>query len=98
MKQKRKYSNPKLFKMFFRRKRRYIGDMTSSDFSTPEKRRKNINVMKRTIGDQRKKIHTLQMKVRRLGKRVTSLTTLLKDLREKSLITETAETSIRVSI
>lgn len=83
---------------FFYRKRRYPGEMTSSDFSTPEKRRKNIKILKTKITCQRKKIHNLQNQVRRLKNRVKSLKDLLKVLREKDFITESAESSIRVGI
>ncbi|XP_030759515.1 uncharacterized protein LOC115884933 [Sitophilus oryzae] len=61
---------------------RYIDEMTTSDFSTPESRKKNVDILKNTAYDQRKKIHSLQMKVRHLKKRVNSLTTLTKDLKE----------------
>ncbi|XP_030762132.1 uncharacterized protein LOC115886942 [Sitophilus oryzae] len=43
------------------RKRKYIGDMGSSDFSTPEKRRRNLEFVKKRDMSQQKKIHNLQM-------------------------------------
>ncbi|KAJ8951535.1 hypothetical protein NQ317_015416 [Molorchus minor] len=81
-----------------KRKRRYIGDMASSDFSTPEKRRKNLQKVKQTVAKQRKRIHSLQMTVRRLRLRITSLESLLKHLKEKSLISESAESIIKASV
>ncbi|CAH1976795.1 unnamed protein product [Acanthoscelides obtectus] len=37
-----------------RKRKRYVGDLTSSDFSTPEKRKRNFRLMKDTILRQRK--------------------------------------------
>lgn len=71
--------------------------MSSSDFSTPEKRRKNLQIVKRTVSNQRQKIHALQMNVRRLKLRINSMKTLLDYLKEKSFITETSESTIMVS-
>lgn len=71
--------------------------MSSSDFSTPEKRRKNLQIVKRTVTNQRQKIHALQMNVRRLKLRINSMKTLLDYLKEKSFITETSESTIMVS-
>lgn len=65
--------------MFFCRKRLNIAELSSSDFSTPEKRRKNLKFVKTKVQSQRQKIHVLQMKVRRLKSKVTSLNSLLKE-------------------
>ncbi|XP_030749488.1 uncharacterized protein LOC115877474 [Sitophilus oryzae] len=73
---------------FIRRKRKYIGDMGSSDFSTPEKRRRNLAFIKKRCASQRKRIHNLQMTVRRLKNRITSLKQLLNYLKDECLITE----------
>lgn len=72
--------------------------MASSDFSTPEKRQRNVSVLKNTIKTQRKKIHNLQKSVGRLRKRIVSLKSLMSYLKEKSLITEMSESTIKVII
>ncbi|KAJ8980484.1 hypothetical protein NQ317_013237 [Molorchus minor] len=61
-----------------KRKRRYIGDMASSDFSTPEKRRKNLQKVKQTVAKQRKRIHSLQMTASVSGPAVDIFERLLK--------------------
>lgn len=71
--------------------------MSSGDFSTPEKRRKNWQIVKRKVLYQRQKIHSLQMNVRRLKLKINSMTSLLDYLKEKSLITESSEATIKVS-
>lgn len=87
-----------MFIFLFSRRKIYVGDLSSSDFATPRKRKRNVTNVKTIMDDQRRKIHSLQMKVRRLKYRVTSLTALLNILKEKSYITETSEPAIRVSI
>lgn len=53
--------------------------MATGNFSTPEKRKKNVDILKKTDSHQKKKIHTLQIKVRLLKNRANSLTSLLKN-------------------
>lgn len=72
--------------------------MATSDFSTPEKRSKNLKIVKSTVANQRKKVHSLQMTVRRLKLKITSLKTLLTFLKEKAFISETSEPTIKVSV
>lgn len=74
-----------------------MGDITTSDFSTPEKRQKNWRAVKSTVLQQRRKIHNLQMTVRRQKLKIASLKALLNLLKSKGLITESSETSIKVS-
>lgn len=51
---------------------------------------------KAVISKQRHKIKVLQKSVRRLKKRINTLSDLLKVLREKSYVTESSEDMIRV--
>ncbi|XP_072382178.1 uncharacterized protein [Diabrotica undecimpunctata] len=71
-----------------------IEEMSSSDFSTPIKR-KRIQVLKNTVVCQKRKIQTLQQSVRRLKSRVTSLKKLLK---QKSCLQENCETTIKAPL
>lgn len=80
-----------------RKRAYYIGDLSSGDFSTPEKRSKNLARVKYTVAKQKRRIHSLQTTVRRLKHRVTSLQSLLKYLKEKSLISESSESTLSVS-
>ncbi|KAJ8980515.1 hypothetical protein NQ317_007935 [Molorchus minor] len=79
-----------------KRKRDYIGDLSSDDFSTPQKRTRNVKTCrKKVVADQRRKIHSLQCTVRSLRKRITSLKSLLTYLRNKFSFTETSESAIK---
>lgn len=82
----------------FNFRKRYIGELASSDFSTPEKRRKNLAFVKSWDERRRRKVHTLQMTVRRLKMRITSMQQLIDYLKEKSLISESSESTIKVWI
>lgn len=82
--------------MHFNSRKIYIGDLESSDFSTPEKRRKNLALIKRWDEKRKRKLHNAQMRVRRLRKRMTSLQQLIDHLKEKSLISESFETTLKV--
>lgn len=46
--------------------------------------------------EDEKYVHTLQMTVRRLKKRITSMQQLIDYLKEKSLISESSESTINV--
>lgn len=72
--------------------------MCSEDFSSPKKAKRNFELMKNTIVKQRNKIKTLHSTVRRLKSRINNLNSLLKVLKEKALITESSESTLRVSI
>lgn len=74
-----------------------MGDISSDDFSTPRKSKRHFKLAKEQILKQQKKIKTLQSTVRRLKAKITSLNALLALLREKMYITESSESTIRVS-
>ncbi|CAH2006334.1 unnamed protein product [Acanthoscelides obtectus] len=66
------------------RKRRYVGDLSSSDFSTPEKAKKNFRLMKNTITALRNKSHNLHASNTYFKKKIKTLGGLMKLLKEKS--------------
>lgn len=72
--------------------------MSTDDFSSPKKRQRNFEVVKKTIIKQRNRIKSLNSTVRRLKSRITNLNSLLKMLKERALITESSESTLRVSI
>lgn len=78
------------------RKRCYVGDISSDDFSTPRKAVKHARVMKKAVQMQRKKIKGLQTTVGRLKNRITNLNKFLELLRRKLYLTESSEATIRV--
>lgn len=82
----------------FRSKRKYfVGDLNSDDFSTPRKAKRNWQIARNAIIVQRQKNKSLQRTRRRLKDRVISLTSLLKYLRNNQMISETAQESLQVS-
>ncbi|KAG5881834.1 hypothetical protein JTB14_013025 [Gonioctena quinquepunctata] len=79
-------------------KKKAVTDLSTSDFSTPRKARRNFRSMKKTVLCQKTKIKTLQQSVRRLRSKVTNLNSLINHLKSKSLVHEDCETSLRASI
>ncbi|XP_045470792.1 uncharacterized protein LOC123678058 isoform X2 [Harmonia axyridis] len=79
-----------------KRKRSYFGDLSSSDFSTPEKRRKSFHGIKKIVRKQKVRIHCLQNKVRRQRLRITSLKSLVSFLNEKFRLSEESEHTLLV--
>ncbi|KAG5866993.1 hypothetical protein JTB14_034890 [Gonioctena quinquepunctata] len=78
-------------------KKKAVIDLSTSDFSTPRKARRNFRSMKKTVLGQKTKIKTLQQSVQRLRSKVTKLNSLINHLKSKSLVHEDCETSLRVS-
>lgn len=75
-----------------------MGDIASSDCESPRKARKCFNIAKSTVELQKKKIKSLQRSKQRLRRRVLSLKSLTKMLKEKFHLSENAEKTIEVSI
>lgn len=82
--------------MFVFRKKRYAGDLSSEDFGTPRKAKKNFNIMKKALGSQRRKNKSLQSTVCYLRNRIRSSNSLLKYLKEKNFIKESSENMLQV--
>ncbi|KAG5878368.1 hypothetical protein JTB14_020606 [Gonioctena quinquepunctata] len=78
-------------------KKKAVIDLSTSDFSTPRKARRNFRSMKKTVLGQKTKIKTSQQSVRRLRSKVTNLNSLINHLKSKSLVHEDCETLLRVS-
>ncbi|KAG5867539.1 hypothetical protein JTB14_003237, partial [Gonioctena quinquepunctata] len=78
-------------------KKKAVIDLSTSDFSTPRKARRNFRSMKKTVLGQKTKIKTLQQSVQRLRSEVTNLNSLINHLKSKSLVHEDCETSLRGS-
>ncbi|KAG5898553.1 hypothetical protein JTB14_012452 [Gonioctena quinquepunctata] len=58
-----------------------VVDLSTSDFSTPRKARRNFRSMKQTVLGQKNKIKTLQQSVRRLRSKATNLNSLINHLK-----------------
>ncbi|CAH1963706.1 unnamed protein product [Acanthoscelides obtectus] len=80
-----------------RRLKRYVGDLSSDDFSTPRKAKSNYPLMKTSLMRLRKKVKSLQTTVGALQRRIKTLSGLLKLLKQKIHITDSAETVLKVS-
>ncbi|CAH0556132.1 unnamed protein product [Brassicogethes aeneus] len=69
---------------------RYIGELEERHFSSPRKRKKNINFMKNTVEGYRKKIKFLQKKTKRLEQKITNFTELIDELKALNMLSEEA--------
>ncbi|CAH1994072.1 unnamed protein product [Acanthoscelides obtectus] len=79
-------------------KSRYVGDMSSDDFSSPVRAKRNFCIMKNVIQAQRKRIHGLRVTVNSLRKRVRTLNSLISVLKKKSYISDSSENVLRASL
>ncbi|VEN44792.1 unnamed protein product [Callosobruchus maculatus] len=91
-------ANPSVTIQKKKRKSRYVGDMSSDDFSSPGRAKKNFRIMKEVITSQRRKIHGLQRTVTSLRKRVSTLNGLINLLKKKSYISESSEDLLKASL
>ncbi|XP_077264339.1 uncharacterized protein LOC143898626 [Temnothorax americanus] len=69
---------------------RYVGDIRSPHLATPRRAMRAMNLARRTIMQQRKKIETLQKKFGRCKQRISSLKDLVSDLKKRNYISEIA--------
>ncbi|XP_077276889.1 uncharacterized protein LOC143905358 [Temnothorax americanus] len=67
---------------------RYVGDIRSPHLATPRRAMRAMNLARRTIMQQRKKIETLQKKFGRCKQRISSLKDLVSDLKKRNYISE----------
>ncbi|XP_029678795.1 uncharacterized protein LOC115244921 [Formica exsecta] len=77
---------------------RYVGDIQLSHLATPRQATKAINVMRRTVTQQRQKIETLQKKFSRCKQRISLLKDLVSDLKKRNYISETAANILMVRL
>lgn len=75
-----------------------FGDLSASDFGTPNCAARNFEVVKRTVTQLRKKNKYLNQKCKRLEKKVVTLNDMLDILKKKSLMTDFAADSLKVPI
>lgn len=65
-----------------------IGSLVPEHFSTPRRARRHLNM---ALAQKAKKIKCLQQIIRRLTKQVTSLSSVIQQLKEKKLISDSTE-------
>ena len=75
-----------------------FGDLSASDFGTPNCAKRNFKVVKTTVAQLRKKNKNLNQKCKRLEKKVVTLNDMLDILKKKSLMTDFAVDNLKVSI
>ncbi|XP_071570629.1 uncharacterized protein [Temnothorax nylanderi] len=77
---------------------RYVGDIRSPHLATPRRATRAMNLARRTIMQQRKKIETLQKKFGRCKQRISSLKDLVSDLKKRNYISEIAADNLMVCL
>lgn len=73
-----------------------MGDIETDECDTPRKSKNYFHIAKAAVLKQRKQLTSYNKKVNRLRRKVNSLQELLKVMREKYNISETAEQSLEV--
>ncbi|KAM0732969.1 hypothetical protein ACS0PU_001130 [Formica fusca] len=76
---------------------RFVGAITTPHLATPRKARRALELAKRTIAKQRRKIKTLQQVKTRLVGRITTMKGLIKHLKQKDLLSETTAENLMVT-
>ncbi|KAL4149548.1 hypothetical protein QTP88_003476 [Uroleucon formosanum] len=94
-------STCKSFLDFGHKKKKYmsssrIGDFDEDDFLTPKRRKRNLTTIKNTVTNLRNKNKLLTQNNVRLKKRVDSLNNIVKELKNKRLISENAAINLDV--
>ncbi|CAH1982681.1 unnamed protein product [Acanthoscelides obtectus] len=78
-----------------RKRKRYVGDLTSSDFSTSEKRKWNFRLMKDTILRQRKLLQNKQRLIRYSRNRIQTQKEFLDMLNQKFNMNVSTESELK---
>lgn len=76
----------------------YPGDLSSDDFATPRKRKRNLLQMKSALQQKDVKIKSLRSHNSYLKRKVNNLKSLLDYFRKNALVSENAENIIKVCI
>jgi len=77
---------------------RYVGDIQMSHIYTPRRAKRALDIAKRTIQNQQKKIKALKQSQRRLVTRLKTMEGLIGHLKQKDLLSEaTAENLMVIS-
>jgi len=82
--------------IFFRK--RYPGDLSSDDFDTPTKRKRNFATIKGALKRKNFKIKSLQSHVRFLKRKIFNLKGLLDYFKQKSYLSEHSASIVKVCI
>lgn len=77
---------------------RYVGDIQLSHFATPRQATRTMNVIRRTVMQQRQKIETLQKKFNRCKQRISLLKDLVSNLKKRNYISETVANHLMVHL
>lgn len=75
---------------------RYVGDLTTKDFSSPRKAKRNLDFVKNVVNDKSKKIRLLSIEKTRLEARISSLAELLSELSAHRLLSDEGVAAIMV--
>nr|CAI5852337.1 unnamed protein product [Callosobruchus analis] len=76
----------------------YVGNLSSGDFSSPQKAKKNWRRVKSAVNTYRKKIKTLQTTVGALRKRNKALNGLFRELKQYCSISDSSEAVLRATL
>lgn len=77
---------------------RFVGDIRTPHLATPRRARKALDLAKKTIALQRRKIKTLQRSRNRSVNRIKTMKSLIKYLKDKNFISEEAAENLEVHI
>ncbi|CAH1976691.1 unnamed protein product [Acanthoscelides obtectus] len=80
------------------KRKRYVGDLTSSDFSTSEKRKRNFRLMKDTILRQRKLLQNKQRLIRYFRNRIQTQKEFLDMLTQKFNMNASTESELKACL
>ncbi|XP_060866492.1 uncharacterized protein LOC132942189 isoform X3 [Metopolophium dirhodum] len=74
-----------------------IGDLRDEDFSSPERRKNNLCLIRNTVKNIRRKNKILSQRNQRLKKKVSSLLDIINELKNKLLISEHAALNLEIT-
>jgi len=77
---------------------RYVGDIRSPHLATPRRAKRTLALARGVIDKQKRTIKTLQQSRNRLYARIKNMKDLVKELKKKNLISESAFDSLTVSL
>jgi len=77
---------------------RYVGDIRSPHLATPRRAKRTLALARGVIDKLKRTIKTLQQSRNRLYARIKNMKDLVKELKKKNLISESAFDSLTVSL
>lgn len=75
-----------------------VGDLNIDNFSTPRRARKNLKMVKTKFVEKQSKCNNLKKQVKRLQNQVFNYENLIKSLKNKALISESAAHQLQVFV